>query len=99
MAKRTTADWQARLDAADVPNGLARKLRDLPQDPYLVETGFFHHYEHPQAGPMITPSIPVHFSKTPGRIQGPPPTLGEHTRSVLSEMGYSDEQIERMSAK
>jgi formyl-CoA transferase len=99
MAKRTTADWQARLDAADVPNGVARKLRDLPHDPYLIATGFFHRYEHPQAGPMITPSVPVQFSKTPAQIQGPPPTLGEHTRSVLSEIGYTDEQIARMSAR
>src|SRR6185503_5383621 len=71
LAKRTTAEWRTRLDAANVPNGVARKLRDLPTDPYLVETGFFHHYTHPQAGPMITPSIPVQFSKTPARIQGP----------------------------
>jgi len=97
MAKRTTAEWQARLDAANVPNGVARKLRDMPTDPYLVETGFFHHYAHPQAGPMITPSIPVQFSKTPARIQSPPPTLGEHTHAVLSAMGYSDQDIERMS--
>ena len=62
MAKRTTAEWQARLDAADVPNGAVRKLRDLPHDPYLVETGFFHRYVHPQAGPMVTPSVPVQFS-------------------------------------
>jgi len=97
MLKRTTAEWQQRLDAADVPNGIARKLRDLPQDPYLVETGYFHHYVHPQAGPMVTTSIPVQFSKTPGRIKSPPPTLGEHTHEVLSAMGYSAAEIERMT--
>jgi crotonobetainyl-CoA:carnitine CoA-transferase CaiB-like acyl-CoA transferase len=97
MAKRTTAEWQARLDAADVPNGAARKLRDLPHDPYLVETGFFHRYVHPQAGPMVTPSVPVQFSRTPARIQSPPPTLGEHTRSILSELGYGEADIVRMS--
>jgi len=97
MAKRTTAEWQARLDAANVPNGVARKLRDLPTDPYLVETGFFHHYVHSQAGPLVTPSIPVQFSKTPAQIQSPPPTLGEHTHAVLAAMGYTDQDIERMS--
>jgi crotonobetainyl-CoA:carnitine CoA-transferase CaiB-like acyl-CoA transferase len=97
MAKRTTAEWRVRLDAADVPNGVARKLQDLPRDPYFVETGFFHRYAHPQAGPMITPSIPVQFSKTPGCIHSPPPTLGEHTHEVLGGMGYTDEAIERMS--
>lgn len=99
MAKRTTAEWRTRLDAADVPNGVARRLRDLPTDPYLVETGFFHRYTHPQAGPMITPSIPVQFSKTPARIQSPPPTLGEHTHAVLSGMGYNDDEIRQMSSR
>jgi crotonobetainyl-CoA:carnitine CoA-transferase CaiB-like acyl-CoA transferase len=97
MAKRTTAEWQERLDAADVPNGVARKLRDLPQDPYLVETGFFHRYSHPRAGPMVTPSIPVRFSKTPARIQSPPPTLGEHTNEVLSGLGFTEREIAHIS--
>jgi crotonobetainyl-CoA:carnitine CoA-transferase CaiB-like acyl-CoA transferase len=97
MAKRTTAEWRKRLDAADVPNGVAKMLADLPSDPYLVETGFFHRYRHPQAGPMVTTSIPVHFSKTPGAIRSPPPTLGEHTHDVLAAMGYGDAEIERMS--
>lgn len=99
MAKRTTADWRSRLDAAEVPNGIARKLRDLPSDPYLVETAFFHQYEHAQAGPMITPSIPVQFSKTPAQIQGPPPVLGEHTQAVLADMGYDEAAIKHMSGR
>ena len=97
MLKHTTAEWQKRLDAADVPNGIARKLRDLPQDPYLVETGYFHRYVHAHAGPMITTSIPVQFSKTPAQIKTPPPTLGEHTHDVLAAMGYSASEIEQMS--
>ena len=82
----------------DVPSGVAKKLRDLPNDPYLQQTGFFHRYVHPQAGPMFTPSIPVQFSKTPARIQGPPPTLGEHTYSVLGELGYGADEIAWMSS-
>jgi formyl-CoA transferase/CoA:oxalate CoA-transferase len=39
------------------------------------------------------------FSKTPGAIKTAPPTLGEHTQAVLSGMGYSDDEIQRMSAR
>jgi crotonobetainyl-CoA:carnitine CoA-transferase CaiB-like acyl-CoA transferase len=71
--------------------------RYLPEDPYLVATGYFHRYVHPQAGPMITTSVPVRFSKTPAQIKTAPPTLGEHTHDVLAAMGYSASEIEQMS--
>jgi len=93
MSKRTTSDWQERLDKADIPNGPARMLADLPKDPYLTATGFFQHYVHPIAGPMVTTSIPVQYSRTPGSVRRPPPVLGEHTREVLAESGFSAGEI------
>ncbi|MEI8264469.1 MAG: CoA transferase [Betaproteobacteria bacterium] len=93
MVRRTTAEWQARLDEADIPNAPAAKLADLPSDPYLVETGFFHRYVHPQAGPMVTPSIPVRYTATPGQVRRPPPCLGEHTEEVLREFGFDESAI------
>jgi crotonobetainyl-CoA:carnitine CoA-transferase CaiB-like acyl-CoA transferase len=87
LKKRSTAEWQARLDKADISNGPARMLSELPSDPYLVATKFFHHYAHPQAGPLVTTSIPVQFSRTPGSVRRPPPVLGEHTSEVLAELG------------
>src|SRR5690606_24974543 len=93
MLERTTAEWQALLDAAQIPNGSMNRLADMPKDPYLVETGFFHHYSHPVAGPMITPSSPLRYSATPASIRRPPPMLGEHSREVLREFGFSAEEI------
>jgi crotonobetainyl-CoA:carnitine CoA-transferase CaiB-like acyl-CoA transferase len=93
IKKRSSAEWRDRLDKADVPNGLARKLADLSDDPYLVATKFFHHYLHPAAGPMVTTSIPVQFSKTPGAIHRPPPVLGEHTKEVLASLGYPNGEL------
>jgi crotonobetainyl-CoA:carnitine CoA-transferase CaiB-like acyl-CoA transferase len=99
MRRRTTAEWRERLDAFDVPNGVVTDLAGLLADPYLADTGFFRPVEHPSEGPMLTMAVPVSFSATPGEaLRLPPPRLGEHTRSVLGELGYSDAEIGEITA-
>ena len=93
MLERTTAQWQALLEAAQIPNGSMNRLADMPNDPYLVETGFFHHYRHPVAGAMVTPSSPLRYSRTPATIRRPPPLLGEHSEEILAGFGFTAEEI------
>jgi crotonobetainyl-CoA:carnitine CoA-transferase CaiB-like acyl-CoA transferase len=99
MRGRTTAEWRERLDAFDVPNGVVTGLEGLLADPYLADAGFFERVEHPFEGKMLTTAIPVTFSGSPGEsFRLPPPRLGEHTRSVLADLGYSDAEIEKITA-
>lgn len=98
MQQRTTAEWRERLDAFDVPNGVVTDLQGLLADRYLAETGFFEPVEHPTEGKMLTMALPVAFSRTPGAsFRLPPPRLGEHTREVLAELGFSELEIERIA--
>ena len=97
MKNQTTAEWQRLLDAIDIPNGTMARFEDMLSDAYLNETGFFHRYQHPSEGPLLTTSVPTQFSATPGGIHQPPPRLGEHNHDVFAAMGYSAAQIAELT--
>ena len=92
----TNEEWHKLLDREDIPNGPMRTLQELLHDPYLTETGFFHHYEHPTEGAAVTTAIPVNFSQTPANLHRPPPCLGEHTQEVFAEIGLSEADIAKL---
>ncbi|MFL6627546.1 MAG: CaiB/BaiF CoA transferase family protein [Burkholderiaceae bacterium] len=93
MKIRTTADWRRLLDAIDIPNGPMARFEDMLDDAYLNEIGFFHRYEHPSEGPLLTTTVPTQFSATPGGLHRPPPRLGEHNDEVLGAIGYGADEI------
>ncbi|WP_204848431.1 CaiB/BaiF CoA transferase family protein [Rhodopila globiformis] len=97
MKQRTTDEWLAELRPADIPCGKANTLADLFGDAYLAETGYFEPYRHPTEGDTIIPAIPARFSKSPPNVHRPWPALGEHTREILKEVGYSDQEIESIA--
>jgi crotonobetainyl-CoA:carnitine CoA-transferase CaiB-like acyl-CoA transferase len=93
MQARPTAEWQQRLDAHDVPNGVVHDMQAVVADPRLHEGGFFHAYDHPSEGRCVTMRYPVDFSATPTGFHRPPPRLGEHNAEILGGLGYSTAEI------
>ena len=94
LATRTRADWIARLDAAGVPAGPVHSLGEALTHPQTLARGMVVDLVHPEAGPTKAIGCPIHFSRTPAAVTRPAPRLGEHSREVLRETGYTDPEID-----
>ncbi len=93
---RTSADWLARLEAAGVPAGPVLDVAEMHRDPQTLAREMVTEAPHTKLGPVKTLGAPVKFSATPGGITRGAPLLGEHTREVLAEHGYSDDEIDAL---
>ncbi|MBK6614669.1 CoA transferase [Ottowia sp.] len=99
LRTRTTAEWQALLDAADVPHMPMNSPAELLANPQLRATGFVSDTVHPTEGPMHALAHPTRWSATPpAREPAHAPRLGQHTRALLAQAGYSHEQIDALLA-
>ncbi len=100
FAEKPALEWEAALSATRV-GCVAVNLQGQPIvtsfDPVLRETGLTVAFEHPLFGEMVRAAPPVAFSATPGRV-APPCVRGQHNRAILAELGYGDDEIERLEA-
>lgn len=93
---RNRKTWIKLLQEADVPNAPLLERDEVLRHPQLIENGLVEEIEHPKAGKVYMLGIPFKLSKMPGAIRRPAPTLGQHTREVLLETGYSENDISDM---
>jgi crotonobetainyl-CoA:carnitine CoA-transferase CaiB-like acyl-CoA transferase len=96
---RPASEWTRILDDAGVPNEVPVDTDDgrlLLGDEDNVALGLVAEYEHAVLGRIRQFGELVRLSDTPGRISGPPPLAGEHTRAVLREVGYRDGDIDAL---
>ncbi len=98
IAEKTSAEWLALLEAADVPSSPVRTTEDLVADPALRSAGVLTEHDHPTEGRINLLGNPVRHTNAPSRIHALPPNLGEHSVEVLRELGFSEERIAGMAA-
>jgi crotonobetainyl-CoA:carnitine CoA-transferase CaiB-like acyl-CoA transferase len=94
LSTRTRDEWIGAFDAAGVPVGPVHTIGEALTHPQTLARGMVVEVEHPEAGPTKALGCPIHFSETPTQIARAAPLLGEHTREVLGESGYSSAEID-----
>jgi len=93
FAQKTQQEWCALLEGTDACFAPVMSFAEAPTHPHNRSRGAFVEIDGiPQPAP--TPR----FSRTPGGIQGPPPEIGAHTRTILTQWGMTDKQIDALVA-
>src|SRR5918992_2438521 len=92
-------DWLRRLQEKDVPAAPLNTLDEVFQDPQVKTYGFPNDVEHPKMGKVKMVGNAVDLSRTPPRMDVPPPMLGEHTEEVLTALGYDGAAIADLREK
>ena len=98
LKAHTAEEWFAEFDKAGVPveivaEDFSRKLHD---DPEFQQRKWVVSYPHPVVGKLDQVGLLFDLSDTPGRVQGRPLIVGEHTKEILAGLGYTEEQVKTM---
>jgi itaconate CoA-transferase len=87
-------EWLRRLEKSRLPYGEVRGIAQVLAHPQVIARRMVREMESP-VGPVPVIGSPLRLSDSPARYD-PIPALGQDTEAILRELGYSEEEIERL---
>ena len=97
LSQRTTAAWLEVLEAAGVPAGPVYDVAEMANDPHTKARGMIAKVPAATGGEFAAIGHPVKYSAASTEIGRGAPLIGEHSRAVLAEFGFSAEEIEGLA--
>ena len=98
LGHKTTDEWVELFDKLDVPAARYNTIDELLTDPHLTDVGFFKEEQHPSEGKIKRTRLANTFSGGARSNETPAPLMGQHTREILKEAGFSPAEIDAMVA-
>jgi len=98
LVTQPAAYWLDKLDAVGVPAGPVNTIGQALAHPQAAARDMVVTVDHPSAGPMRALGLPVKLSNLPPGQPTPPPLLGEHTRAVLADYGFTTDEVDDLLA-
>jgi len=96
LKRRPVGEWVRLLEAEGVPCGPINSISDMAADPQALARHMVVDLDHPRAGATRALGLPIKLSVSPGGVTRPAPLLGQHTREVLAEFGFSASEVEAL---
>ena len=98
LKSRSTSEWLALLEAADIICGPIADYDEVARSPQLAHNGVIVEMQHPAAGTVRMPGLAIGDRDAQSRVRRPPPRIGEHARKVLADHGFSPAEIDALIA-
>ena len=96
--EQAASAWLERLAVAEIPAAPINTVEEAVNDAQTQARSMIVQIEHPALGVARSIGNPIKFSETPVSYRLPPPMLGEHTTTILQELGYSEAEVRAMSS-
>lgn len=94
ISRRTTIEWLDLLGHSDLPHAAVPTLEDLFENEHLQAVNFFPELHHPSEGRIRTTAIPSQWSVSQPGLHRHAPRLGQDSRDILQELGFSAAEIQ-----
>jgi crotonobetainyl-CoA:carnitine CoA-transferase CaiB-like acyl-CoA transferase len=97
IAKKNSDRWMEIFTSCGLMFSPCQRIPDILKDPQAAANEYIVDFDHPRYGLVKIPGYPSHFSGFHAGTRKFAPAMGEHSREILREAGYSDEEVEKLA--